>query len=95
MGTTAIIQLVLGILSALPSLIQAAEALHDQTGSGALKKGFVLDAVAKALAVAQTADPKIAKFLTPEIQKGITDASGAAVDSAVAIMNATAAKPAA
>ena len=93
MPVAMIVQLVLAILTALPSLIQAAEALHDQAGSGSVKKGFVLDAVAKALNVATVADPKLAKLLTPALQKQIQDASGEAVDSAVAIMNATAAKP--
>ena len=92
MGTATIVQLVLAILTALPSLIQAAEALHDQAGAGTVKKGFVIDAVTKALNVATVADPKLAKLLTPALQKQIQDASGEAVDSAVAIKNATAAK---
>lgn len=94
MGAATIVQLVIAILGALPSLIQAAEALHDQAGAGPQKKGFVLDAVTKALGIAVTADPKIAKVLTPQVQQQIQEVSGAAVDSAVALMNAQGPKPA-
>jgi hypothetical protein len=93
MGTAAIISLILAILTALPSLIQAAEALHTQAGAGPLKKGFVLDALAKALAVTQAADPKLAKILTPDVQAKIQELAGQTVDSAVAVMNADTPKP--
>jgi len=93
MSAALIVQLVLAVLQALPSLIQAAEALHDQAGAGPAKKGFVLDAINKALTIATTADPKLGKLLTPAVQKQIQDVSGAAVDSAVTIMNAGAPKP--
>jgi hypothetical protein len=94
MPAALIIQLVIAVLSAIPQLVQAAEALHDSTGAGPAKKGFVMDAVGKLLTIATTADPKLAKLLTPDLQKQITDVSSSAVDSAVAVLNAPV-KPAA
>jgi hypothetical protein len=93
MSAAMIIQLVLAVLSALPQLIQAIESLHTQAGAGPVKKGLVLDLVAKALTVAGTADPKLAKLLTPDLQKQIQDLAGQTVDSAVTLMNTDAPKP--
>ena len=83
-----ILELVTAILTAIPSLVQATEALHDQTGAGPQKKLFVIDAIHKLIAVAQAADPKVSKVLTPEVQKQIEDVSGASIDAAVGVMNA-------
>ena len=83
-----LIPLIIAILTAIPALVQAAEALHDQSGAGPAKKTFVLDAVRKLVTVAQAADPKVSKFLTPQVTQQIEEVSGASVDAAVAVMNA-------
>lgn len=89
----AIVPLIIAILTALPALIQAAESLHDQAGGGPIKKGFVLDAIKKIVDVAKVAEPKIAKVLTPDLQKKIEDTSATAIDEAVAVMNTAAPAP--
>jgi hypothetical protein len=92
----AAIPLIIAILTALPSLIQAAEELHAAKGGGPLKKGFVLDAIGKIIDVARVAEPKLAKVLTPEVTQQIQTVSDKAIDGAVAVMNAAEpAKPAA
>ena len=93
MSAALIVQLVLAVLAGLPQLIEAIETLHSQSGAGPIKKGLVLDLVAKALTVAGTADPKLAKLLTPDLQAKIQELTGGAVDSAVTLMNADAPKP--
>jgi hypothetical protein len=96
MGASAIISLVIAVLTAIPSLVQAAEQLHDQSGAGPQKKLFVLDAIGKLIAVAKAADPKMGKILTPEAEQAIAAAAASSVDSAVTLLNAQApAKPAA
>jgi hypothetical protein len=93
MGIGAAIQLAIAILTAIPSLVQAAEALHDQAGAGPAKKAFVVDAITKLVAVAKAADGKIAKALNPQIEQSLTTAASGAIDSAVTAMNAAAATP--
>ena len=94
MPAVLIVQLVLGVLAALPSLIQAAEALHTQAGAGPLKKTFVLDAIGKSLSIVPLIDPKIGKIFTPDIQAKVQASLGPAIDQAVAVMNAQAPAPA-
>ena len=93
---TQILDLILAGLSIIPQLVQEAEAAFGgQEGTGPQKKLFVLDLFRNGITIAAQADPKVAKFLTPEITSRITDAAGKATDSAVSILNATAWKDAA
>ena len=93
---TQILDLILAGLSIIPQLVQEAEAAFGcQGGTGPQKKLFVLDLFRNGITIAAQADPKVAKFLTPEITSRITDAAGKATDSAVSILNATAWKDAA
>ena len=88
---TQILDLILAGLSIIPQLVQEAEAAFGgQAGTGPQKKLFVLDLFRNGITIAAQADPKVAKFLTPEITSRITDAAGKATDSAVSILNATA-----
>ena len=92
---TQILDLILAGLSIIPQLVQEAEAAFGgQEGTGPQKKLFVLDLFRNGITIAAQADPKVAKFLTPEITSRITDAAGKATDSAVSILNATAWKEA-
>ena len=92
MSAALIVQLVLAVLAAIPSLVQAIEALHSQPGAGPAKKGLAMDLIGKALTIAVTADPKLSKLLTPDLQAKIQELAGGAVDSAVTLMNADAPK---
>jgi hypothetical protein len=86
-----VLPLVLMILKDLPGLVQnAEEAFGSLKGSGPQKKLFVLDLIDKVLTVAKAAEPKLGKILTPELTATITQTAGAATDSAVAVLNATA-----
>lgn len=87
-----IVQLIIAILSAIPYLVQAAEALHDR-GAGTQKKAFVLDAIQRIVAIAKVSDGKIARALTPETEGALMQQVSTAVDAAVAVMNASGGKP--
>lgn len=85
-----ILDLILVGLSAIPQLVQEAEAAFGgRAGTGPQKKAFVLDLFRHGITIAAGADPKVAKFLTPDIATRITAAAGEATDSAVSVLNAT------
>ena len=97
MSAALIVQLVMVVLAGLPELIKAVEALRaGQTGAGPEKKKFVLDLIGKALSVAQAADPKVSRIITPAVIAKIQEVAAGSVDEAVTVMNTAAdEKPAA
>ena len=87
MGILGIIGIVSAIFQALPGLIQAAESIFGAIkGQGAVKKDYVQQTVATALAVAAaTGNDDAAR---PEVQTAILGATGTVIDGLVGAINA-------
>lgn len=86
MGTAAIIQLALQVLTQLPALILAAEqAFGHKTGTGAQKKQFVVGAVDAALAVA--ADAGVEELKDQNRREAIKTVAANVTDSVVSALN--------
>ena len=78
-------QLLIGIMSAIPTLIQTAEtAFSGHPGSGAAKKQLVMQSTAVMLGLAGSAKPGL---LTDEKSSAILASVSALTDSTVAIIN--------
>lgn len=87
MGTAAIIQLALQVLTQLPALILAAEgAFGHKSGTGAQKKQFVIGAVDAALAVA--ADAGVDELKDQNRREAIKTVAANVTDSVVSSLNA-------
>lgn len=78
-------QLLVGIMSAIPTLVQTAEtALSGHTGSGEAKKKLVMQSAATLIGLAGAAKPGMLK---EEQAQSILESVSVLTDSTVAIIN--------